>query len=76
MLKGFGVYAVLFSEIGVTFFVGTMAGVLAGWFVDQQLNTLPVFTVGGALAGFALGGLAVARLITRFLARFDDTQQD
>ena len=53
-----------------------MAGLLAGRFVDQQLNTLPVFTVGGALAGFGLGALAVARLITRFLARFDDTQQD
>lgn len=71
MIKGFGVYLVLFSEIGATFFVGTVAGVLAGWWLDQQLHTLPVFAVGGALAGFGLGGLAVARLISRFLARFD-----
>jgi F0F1-type ATP synthase assembly protein I len=71
MFNGFGVYVVLFSEIGITFFVGTIAGVLAGWWIDQQLHTLPVFAVGGALAGFGLSGLAVARLIRRFLARFD-----
>jgi F0F1-type ATP synthase assembly protein I len=71
MNSGFGAYAVLFSEIGVTFFVGTLTGVLAGWWIDQQLGTLPVFAVGGALAGFGLGGLAVAKLISRFLARFD-----
>jgi F0F1-type ATP synthase assembly protein I len=75
MLKDYGLYAVLFSEIGITFFVGTMAGVLAGWWVDQQINTLPVFAVGGALAGFGLSSLAVARLIRRFLARFDPPQE-
>jgi F0F1-type ATP synthase assembly protein I len=74
MFNGFGAYVVLFSEIGVTFFVGTVAGVLAGWWLDQQLHTLPLFAVGGALAGFGLGGLAVARLISRFLARFDPHQ--
>jgi F0F1-type ATP synthase assembly protein I len=67
---GFGVYLALFSEIGATFFVGTIAGVLAGWWIDQQLGTLPVFAVGGALAGFGLSSVAVARLIKRFLARF------
>ncbi len=51
--------------------MATIAGVLAGWWIDQQLGTLPIFAVGRALAGFGLGGLAVARLITRFLARFD-----
>ncbi len=71
MNSDFGAYAALFSEIGITFFVGTLAGVLAGWWIDQQLGTLPVFAVGGALAGFGLGGLAVAKLISRFLARFD-----
>ncbi len=71
MSSDFGAYFVLFSEIGVTFFVGTVAGVLGGWWIDQQLGTLPVFAVGGALAGFGLSGLAVAKLISRFLARFD-----
>jgi F0F1-type ATP synthase assembly protein I len=65
-----GLYLVLFSEIGVTFFVGTIVGVLAGWWIDQQLGTLPIFSVGGALAGFGLSSVAVARLIKRFLARF------
>jgi F0F1-type ATP synthase assembly protein I len=71
MSNGLGAYLALFSEIGITFFVGTIAGVLAGWWIDQQLQTLPIFAVGGALAGFGLGGLAVASLIKRFLARFD-----
>ena len=70
MNTGLGAYLALFSEIGVTFFVGTMAGVLAGWWIDQQLGTLPLFAVGGALAGFGLSSLAVMRLIRRFLARF------
>lgn len=71
MSNGLGAYLALFSEIGITFFVGTIAGVLAGWWIDQQLQTLPIFAVGGALAGFGLSGLAVASLIKRFLARFD-----
>lgn len=70
MNDGLGVYLVLFSEIGVTFFVGTIAGVLAGWWIDQQVGTLPVFAVAGALAGFGVSSLAVVRLIRRFLARF------
>jgi F0F1-type ATP synthase assembly protein I len=70
MNDGLGVYLALFSEIGVLYFVGTMVGVLAGWWIDQQLGTLPVFAVGGALAGFGVSSLAVIRLIKRFLARF------
>ncbi len=70
MKDGLGVYLALFSEIGVMYFVGTMVGVLAGWWIDQQLGTLPVFAVGGALAGFGVSSLAVIRLIKRFLARF------
>jgi F0F1-type ATP synthase assembly protein I len=66
-----GAYLAIFSQIGITFFVTTIAGVLAGWWIDRQLHTLPIFAVGGALAGFGLGGLAVARLINRFLARFE-----
>ena len=71
MSNGLGAYLALFSEIGITFFVGTVGGVLAGWWIDQQLQTLPIFAVGGALVGFGLAGLAVASLIKRFLARFD-----
>ena len=70
MKDDLGAYLALFSEIGAMYFVGTMVGVLAGWWIDQQFGTLPVFAVGGALAGFGLSSLAVIRLIKRFLARF------
>jgi hypothetical protein len=45
--------------------------VLAGYWLDQRLGTLPIVTVMGMLAGFGLGGVGVYRLIVRFLARFE-----
>jgi len=64
-------YVALFSEIGFVLFVTVMAGVLVGDWVDRQLGTLPVFVVIGALLGLALGGIAVARLIARFLSPYN-----
>ncbi|MGH2511077.1 MAG: AtpZ/AtpI family protein [Candidatus Limnocylindrales bacterium] len=65
------IYLALFSEIAIAFGLTVLAGVLGGWWIDQQLHTLPVFLLLGALGGLALGGLAVGRLISRFLARIE-----
>jgi len=65
------IYLALFSEIGVAFGLTVLAGVLGGWWVDQQLHSLPVFLLIGALSGLGLGGVIVGRLIGRFLARFE-----
>jgi ATP synthase protein I len=64
-------YAVLFSQIGFVFLVVVLAGVLAGYWLDGNLGTLPVFVLVGFLIGLTIGGLAVYRLIARFMARFD-----
>ena len=66
-----GVYLALFSEIAIVLLVTTLLGVGAGYWLDRQLGTLPLFVVVGLLLGFGAGGLAVSRLITRFLARFE-----
>lgn len=66
-----GAYLALFSEIAITLLVTTLIGVGIGIWVDRQLGTLPIFVVVGLLLGFGAGGLAVHRLITRFLARFE-----
>lgn len=66
-----GAYLALFSEIGITLLLTTLAGVLAGYWVDQRLGTLPIFVLVGLLLGMGAGALAVYRLITRFLARFE-----
>lgn len=66
-----GVYLALFSEIGVVLLTTILGGVLAGAWVDQQLHTLPVFALVGALGGLASGGAVVVRLINRFLRRFE-----
>jgi F0F1-type ATP synthase assembly protein I len=66
-----GAYFALFSEIALVLLVTTLLGVLAGYWLDQRLGTLPIVTVMGMLAGFGLGGVGVYRLIVRFLARFE-----
>jgi len=66
-----GAYFALFSEIGIVLLITTLVGALGGYWVDKQLGTLPVFVVAGLLIGFGIGALAVYRLVTRFLARFE-----
>ena len=66
-----GAYFALFSEIGIVFLIMTLAGVLAGYWVDQRLGTIPIFVLVGFLLGSGTGAIGVYRLITRFLARLD-----
>ena len=60
-------YAVLFSEIGLSLLVTTLVGVLAGYWVDQQLGTIPIFAIIGFLAGAGSGSVLIYRLVSRFL---------
>ena len=64
-------YLALFSEIGMLLLVATLAGVAAGYWVDQQLGTQPLFVLVGFLAGAGIGALGIHRLVTRFLKRLD-----
>ena len=66
-----GAYLVLFSEIGLVILVTTLVGTLAGYWLDKQIGTIPVFVLVGLLVGLSIGARAAYRLITRFLARFD-----
>jgi F0F1-type ATP synthase assembly protein I len=66
-----GAYFALFSEIGILLLVTTLAGVLAGYWVDRQLASLPIFVLVGFFAGAGTGAVGIYRLITRFLARYE-----
>ena len=66
-----GAYLVLFSEIGLVILVTTLVGTLAGYWLDRQIGTIPVFVLVGLLVGMSLGARAAYRLITKFLARID-----
>jgi F0F1-type ATP synthase assembly protein I len=65
-------YFALFSEIGIVLLVTVLVGVLAGYWADQQLQTLPIFLLVGFLVGLAAGARVVYRLINRFLAEAED----
>ena len=71
MNTGFGAYFALFSEIGMILLVTSLAGVAAGYWLDQRLGTLPIFVLVGFLAGTGIGTVGIYRLITRFLKRFE-----
>lgn len=71
MNNGFGGYLALFSEIGILLLVTTLAGVAGGYWLDQQLGTIPVFVLVGFLGGAGLGAFGIYRLVTRFLKRLD-----
>ena len=62
----------LFTEIGLVLFVTTLGGALAGHWLDQQLQTNPLFVVTGFLGGAFLGAVADYRLLARFLKRLDE----
>ena len=64
-------YAALFSEIGISLLITTLAGVLAGYWVDTQLGSLPVFVIVGFLFGAGSGTVLIYRLVTRFLKTLD-----
>ena len=66
-----GAYLALFSEIGAIILVTTLAGALAGPWVDGQIGSSPLFIVAGLLGGLGIGARGVYALIQRFLARFD-----
>ena len=53
-------YVALFSEIGISLLVTTLVGVLAGYWVDEQLGTLPVFLIVGFLVGAGSGTVLIA----------------
>ncbi len=67
-----GAYFALFSQVGLILLVTNLGGTLAGYWADEQLATVPILTLGGFLAGLAVGWLAVFRLIRRFLASADE----
>jgi len=64
-------YVALFSEIGFVLLIVVLAGVLGGYWLDQQLGTIPIFALVGFGIGTAGGSVACWRLIARFLAQLD-----
>jgi ATP synthase protein I len=64
-------YVVLFSEIGFVLLFTVLAGIVAGYWLDQRLGTIPVFVLVGFTIGCASGALGCWRLISRFLAMMD-----
>ncbi|NOQ67831.1 hypothetical protein GQ568_00125 [Patescibacteria group bacterium] len=58
-------YAIgLITQIGVTVSVITISFIWLGYYADGYFNTLPVFTLIGAVLSFALSMFAVYKLVS------------
>jgi hypothetical protein len=66
-----GAYLALFSEIGFVLLVTTLGGTLLGYWIGEQLHSIPLFAIAGFLGGAGIGAFGIYRLVTRFLARFE-----
>lgn len=64
-------YVALFSEIGLSLLITTLAGVFIGYWADQQLGTLPVFVLIGFFIGAGAGTWIIYRLVSRFLSTIE-----
>ena len=64
-------YLALFSEIGFSLLVTTLIGVLAGYWIDKQFGTLPVFVLVGFFVGAGSGTVVIAKVVSRFLEDTD-----
>ena len=62
-----GAYLVLFSEIGLSLLVTTLAGVGIGYWADTQLGTNPILVLFGFFVGAGAGTLMIYRVVMRFL---------
>ena len=65
-------YIALFSEIGFVLLFTVLAGVLAGYWLDQRLGTIPIFVLVGFAVGTISGAIGCWRLMSKFLAKMDD----
>ena len=65
-------FVAFFSESAFVLLFTVLAGILAGYWLDQRLGTIPVFV----LIGFAIGGVSGAigcwRLMARYLKSLDE----
>jgi hypothetical protein len=74
--KGLGTgYIALFSEIGFVLLFTVLAGILAGYWLDQRLGTVPVFVLIGFAIGGSSGAIGCWKLMARFLAGLDESDK-
>jgi F0F1-type ATP synthase assembly protein I len=65
-------YIALFSEIGFVLLFTVLAGLLAGYWLDQRLGTVPIFVLIGFAIGCVSGAIGCYRLMVRFLKELDE----
>ena len=64
-------YLVLFTEIGFTLLVTTLLGALGGYWLDEQLGTVPLLGMLGFFVGAGIGTYGIYKLVSRFLATIE-----
>jgi F0F1-type ATP synthase assembly protein I len=65
-------FVALFSEIAFVLLFSVLAGILAGYWIDQRLGTIPIFVLIGFVIGGGSGAIGCWQLLARYLKSLDE----
>jgi F0F1-type ATP synthase assembly protein I len=63
------------GQLGFTLAFSLVGGLLVGLWVDQNLGTVPIFTLLGSLIGITAGSVATYSVIAGAIAKIGDAGQ-
>lgn len=67
---------VVFQVVGVGWYLALslLAGIIGGWWLDNRLDTLPIFTLIGLVGGSVLAFYGAYRMVRPLISPDDDTE--
>jgi len=68
-------FALRLMGLGWYIVLSIILGTLGGWWLDRRLETLPIFTLLGVVAGSALAFYGVYRMVEPLMSEANEVDQ-
>ena len=72
-----GTLPIVFQLVGVGWYVAVciIGGILAGLWIDQKLDTVPAFTLGGVVLGTVVAFYGVYKMVLPLMNQDQDSEK-